>query len=282
MLRLPIFVTILEAYAFVWRERRDFMALAFPAILVLATLNALFSFALPMPASDAGEVQGDARLGFILIILIAIGLVFYVMFSVPWHRRYLVPGEVMTVRDALRWRHRQTRFFAYAIMLAAIFIVVTMLAAPVVLLILALIGLTGGGEAGGATVALGLIVLWLAWAICVRLTLLFPAVAIDDPLSIIACWFLTRGNGWRIFVITLFTVLPIWAVSLAVALIGQVIFAGLGLVGNLTATFVFALVLQLFTYISLAVTVVALSIIYRRLKATSPPSMPGVFHMPPE
>ena len=66
MLRIPVFTTLLGAYAFVWRERRDFLALAFPAIVALAVaitlLARLAAAAGARPDSGRGEgVLGGSR-----------------------------------------------------------------------------------------------------------------------------------------------------------------------------------------------------------------------------
>ena len=289
MIRLPVLAIVLDAYGFIWRERRDFMSLAFPAILVLSLLNMLLVWlGLPAMMAPSGEAPGEAPVavptGLVLatMVVMVAGLAFYVMFSVAWHRRCLVPGEAVTVGAALRWRHRQTRFLLYLILLVVMALAVALVAAAASTLILALVVGTGASKGGGILGVLPVVVVVTVWLISARLIPLFPAAAVDDPLTVTGCWALTQGNGWRIFLMTLIVAVSIVLATMPLLILLASVIRNFGLMENMTVHFVFALIQQSLTYIGLALTVTTISLAYRRLKEGLPPAIPGVFHMPPD
>ena len=100
MRKLPVWSTVLGAYDFVWYERRPFLTLALQAIAILTILTGAIQ------ATDPGLGLFMAVLGLTMLAELA----FWVTFCVAWHRHYLVPGEVATIRNPLRWGRRQTRF----------------------------------------------------------------------------------------------------------------------------------------------------------------------------
>ena len=89
MRKLPVWSTVLGAYGFVWYERRPFLTLALPAIAILTILTGAIR------ATDPG-------LGLFMAVWGLAMLAFWVTFCVTWCRHYLVPGEVATIRTALR------------------------------------------------------------------------------------------------------------------------------------------------------------------------------------
>lgn len=84
-----------------------------------------------------------------------------------------------------------------------------------------------------------------------RLSLAFPAVAIDRNAGLRWSWNRTRGNGWRIFVVVglfpLLTDMTIW------------------LVWREAATVLEETILSIFTFIGLAIEIIALSFVYKEL-----------------
>lgn len=84
-----------------------------------------------------------------------------------------------------------------------------------------------------------------------RLSLAFPAVAIDRNAGLRWSWNRTRGNGWRIFVVVglfpLLTDMTIW------------------LVWREEATVLEETILSIFTFIGLAIEIIALSFVYKEL-----------------
>ena len=266
MVQLPILPTVGNAYAFVWRERKDFASLAFLAIVVLAILSTIIAWlARSMVPTGAGEGNGTigpasiAVFGFGGLVLMATYLVLWTTFAVAWHRRYLVLDERATVRTALRWRRRQTRFLLIAIGLAVITTLLGLVGSILSISVFAI----------GSLLALLAIfaLLSLVGLVYARLSLLFPSTAVDHRMSFGDCWEFTRENGWRLLFIIVLVAIPVGVVALLVGLLVAVAVAGFGLSDSLTADFIVALVNQTFVFAGIAVGVSALSIAYRALMA---------------
>jgi hypothetical protein len=265
--KLSIPATARGAYAFVWQHRRRFFALAFPAIVVLAILTALVVW-LPSLVGLAGEDGGDPAvvrgLSWGEILVSVVTMVVWVMFAVAWHRRYLVPAEAATVGEALRWRHRQTRFLliTFAISLSAL--LVGFIGGMVVF------GLIGGIDAffvsSGMLAPLMPILISVFGFSCgifiyARLSLLFPATAVDHRLSLGECFKLTRGNGWRLVIILTLVTAPFWITRF----LGLATIAFFGFFAGLTGTLIGVFIEQTLAFAGIAVGVSALSIAYRTL-----------------
>ena len=246
MLRIPVFTTVLSAYAFVWRERRDFLALAFPAIVALAILITLSA----RLAAAAGAAAGIG-LGFGVLLLGVANLAVWVLFAVAWHRRFLLPDERATVRAALRWHRRHTRFLMLAIALFGLLALAGLLGGPLIMLVFGAVAGLGGA-----------LILALVLTLCyARLSLLFPAAAVDHGLSFRNCWEMTRGNGWRLLWIVFLVGIPIGAIE---ALIDGLI-GGVFRSDSLTAPFLAALAGETLAFVGIGVGVSALSLAYRSL-----------------
>ena len=261
MKNLPVISTVMDAYAFVWEQRRDFLLYAFLPVLIGALAQTLLTVFLapavgvPNGAEAPQPVGGPSAavvIGF--VIGFAVSLVLYVMFAVAWHRRFLVE-EQTTVGAALRWGPRHMQFLGRIGVLALVGV-------P----ILVLLPMTRA-ENAGLTVPLLFIVMIVTVLAYARLLLLLPAAAIDERLTIQGAWQLTRGLGGRMFGIAVLPLIPILFVSaIATAPLRAAIIA-FGLSESFTAIFVSALVEQVFAFAGFAVAVSALSIAYRDLKA---------------
>lgn len=262
MVKLLILHTVRDAYAFVWRERRDFLSLAFPAIVVLAILSTLLAW-LAKATTPTGTGEGNATIGseslgafaFGALVSIMVYVALWVMFAVAWHRRYLVPDEVVTVRAALRWGRRQTRFLLIAIGLFVLIALLWLIA-----------GALGAGVFG-AGILLMFPLFFLIGLVYARLSLLFPSTAVDHRMSFGECWEFTRGNSWRLIFIIVLVAIPVGVIALLMSLAVTTIVANFGVSDSLTTNFIVALIDQTFAFISIAVGVSALSIAYRGLMA---------------
>ena len=278
MHRVPVFKTVLGAYAFVWQARKDFVSLAIPLVVVLAIVGALFAWLWPPVFPFTPEEfkaamtnrRGGSTLGLIAFLLV--NWVVYVVFAVAWHRRYLVPAEATTVGAALRWRRRQTRFLLLFILVFLIVGLVS-LVGSIVIAVIAVFGVFLIGDVsqfrmwvpliGGVSV----VVLLLTMPIYGRLTMWFPSTAVDHRMSLRQCWAFSQGNGWRLGVLILLAALP------AIVPVSVINFVSLGIVfdtglgGSLTAQFILALVQNAIGFIGTAAGVSALSIAYRELMA---------------
>jgi hypothetical protein len=207
MIRVPVFRTILGTYFFIWYQRGEFLLLAIPTIVVIVFLGALGALAVPEIPTGAG--RGGEIGGLVIALGAILGVLFTaasVMFSVAWHRRYLVPDEPANVHTALRWGRRQTRFLLLAIGLAVLSAGVFLVGGLVGSILGLFIVMGGGSRLLLFLPVFGLFV--LVGLIYARLSLLFPSTAVDHRMSFGECWAFTRGNGWRLFIIIFLVAIP--------------------------------------------------------------------------
>lgn len=240
--------TISEAFAFCWRNRADLLTLAAPGIVILSLVNAVLAAVMPGPgpaaveegaAPAAAQVLPPEALATIFIFAIP-ALYFWSTFAVAWHRRYLVAGESPMVRDTLRWLPRHTR---YLLMSLALF---------------ALLGLIAGLTARAAFVGL-----LLAAILYGRFAFILPAASVDERASFIDSWRLTHGNTLRIVGV----LVPVAVILLIVAvLFWALIMPQVASRPTLLPVLLGSLVNQTVTFLSTAVFVTALSLIYRQLR----------------
>ena len=248
--KLAILSTARGAYSFVWQHRRRFFSLAFPAIVVLSILTAIVAWFWPL-AGVAGQEIGWGEIG-----VDVGGLVLWIMFAVAWHRRYLVPAESTTVGNAFKWQWRQTRFLLVTM---GISLLVALGVSLSVLLGVALDAMLSGGA--GVETSLYLVFPLVALYVYARLSLLFPAAAVDRRLGFVECFKLTRGNGWRLVATWILVIAPFW-IALS---IGLAMTAILGTFGGMTGTLIGTLFHQGLNFAGIAIGVSALSIAYREL-----------------
>ena len=283
MHRVPVFKTVLGAYAFVWQARKDFVSLAIPLVVMLAIVGALYGWLWPpLFATTPEEIEaamanrwGGAML--VGLLFAAIYVAVFIMFAVAWHRRYLVPDELTTVRAALRWGWRQTRFLLLTIAVGLI----AALAYAVSLTVVSLIGglllrdqgqtAIGGLAFAALVIAAGL----LALSIYGRLSMWFPSTAVDHRMSLRACWAFSRGNGWRLALIIVLVTIPFLVLMLVVYVPLAFAMLGTGLFSSLTLQFLVSLVQLAISFIGTAAGVSALSIAYAELTAAGRAAPPA-------
>ncbi len=273
MHRVAVFKTVLGAYAFVWQARKDFVSLAIPLVVMLAIVGALYGWLWPpLFATTPEEIEaamanrwGGAML--VGLLFAAINVAVFIMFAVAWHRRYLVPDELTTVRAALRWGWRQTRFLLLTIAVGLI----AALAFAVSFFVVSLIGglllddqgqtALGGLAFAALVIAVGLVVL----SIYGRLSMWFPSNAVDHRMSLRECWAFSRGNGWRLALIIVLVAIPMVLLALLVNVPMMLAVIGAGLFYSLTVQLVVSLIQLGISFIMAAAGVSALSIAYREL-----------------
>ncbi|MCZ6743332.1 MAG: hypothetical protein O7D31_01415, partial [Alphaproteobacteria bacterium] len=162
MKQLAVFKILRACCVFVCLERRDFLSLALPGIVVLAILRTL---------TDLFETGG--------LVNPAASIAAWVLFAVAWHRSYLVPNEATTVRAALRWGRRQTRFFLLAIGVGVLVAIV-----PIVPNIIGASLYGGLFDEAWQMLFLAIFTAYLpVLVIYARLSLLFPSTSVDHRMS---------------------------------------------------------------------------------------------------
>jgi hypothetical protein len=288
MIKLPVIAIVLEAWATVWRQRHLFASLALPGIIVMALVGALQSLLILNFVNDPGKAAppenspvgmiANMPIGFLWIVLatFAIFIALMVMYSVALHRAYLVTGQpnspAPTVRASYTWHPRHSQFliaFAKLILLTIPLIIAAAVPASFIGGLLAVA--IGAADAPGGPQLIVVFVLsqLIIWAVVgwfwSRFSMLFPAAAVDRPLSLRDAWQMGAGNGWQLFgVLGLLTVTAV-AIGFPVQYLMRLVALEGGLVGSLTASLLFSLVMECVTFVWITVSVIALSIAYQLL-----------------
>lgn len=234
--KLPVGNILLGAMSIAWlRRRRYFDALTVPLLLfVLAwALSAVL-----------GERMGGPYSGWLILPVYAAG---FALFAVACHRFVLI-DEHRTLRERFVVGLRELRFLGWLIGASLIMFVVQ------ALVISTLINLPGmeGGNGNGAFKAMQQIGSIPAYYVLGRISLVFPATAIDRPAGLAASWRMTQGNGWRMFVV--------------VGLFPWLIDSVLSLVWREDATVVEETLLSLVGLVGFSMTIFALSFAYREIE----------------
>ncbi|HJU18042.1 MAG TPA: hypothetical protein VJ770_16435 [Stellaceae bacterium] len=214
----------------------------------LAADLARLPFAVVLVAEIAAGVLGSGPFGWTLAGLAhVVGLVIGTVFVVRWHRFLLLGERTASALFTPPWRV----FFGATVRLALL-----LLAGWLVLLLVALLpphGITA------PLFLIGAIALVLA---AVRVSLIFPAAAIDSPLSFRAAWDLLEGNYWRLFAAIILCTLPFS--------IGRSILARIGGGAAFPIWLVFEAAGLVVAFAGVAVVTALVSETYRRLTGPAP------------
>lgn len=241
--KLPMVKVLLGAFVVPWWQRKAFVrALAVPVFaLMLLTV--------------AWEVVGSGLSGVINWVLYLVYGALFTWFAVACHRLVLLGPAAL---PQLRWSQRQTRFLGWLVGLYLVYAVVS-------ILLMVLLGtLAANTIAVAASTSPDGPVSWFWWVqllasipatyLLARLSLVFPAVAVDHPADLRRSWELSRDNGWRLAVVV--GVLP-WVLSSAPAMLYRE-----------GASLLELALLALLSALVLVVEIAAVSLCYRELSGS--------------
>lgn len=233
--KLPVGKILLGALSIVWLRRRLYLnVLTVPLLLfVLAwALSALLGERM-VPYS-----------GWLILPVYAAG---FTLFAVACHRFVLI-DEHRTFRERFAIGLREFRFLGW---LMGVSIIIFALQALIIGALINLPGVeTGNGNAAFKVMQqIGSIP---AYYVLGRISLVFPATAIDRPAGLTESWRMTQGNGWRMFVV--------------VGLFPWLIDSVLSLVWREDATVVEETLLSLLGLVGFSMTIFALSFAYREIE----------------
>ena len=211
--QIPVFATMRGAYATVFG--------ALGLLVRAAALPFMLSLVVAVLSFTGGQNA------FLSLILLVAGFVPYTLFGVAWHRLSLLgPGrgdpEVFPA-----WRERHWRFFAYAIVVTGAFYLLWL---PV-LVTFGSMGPAAGVSAGavGTTVLLVVAITVMVVYVTMRLSFVFPAVAVDETYTLRDSWVHTRGQALRLFAALLVTALPVMIAFMIVgSMVSGAMLAGAG------------------------------------------------------
>jgi hypothetical protein len=227
-----------EALLIPWRRRNEFAwALAVPLAL-LAGLSLAWYFADQLLRQLSGW--------WLFFLYCGAFAVFFTLFAVTCHRLVLLEPRRLGGIPSPRWSQRETRFLFWVVTLWIIYMAVWWLA----LLVAGNVLPRSAGPQGWFDLIQHVAKLPALYVLA-RLSLVFPATAIDRPAGLKWAWRTSRGNGWRLVVVI--TVLP-WLLSHLV-----------GLLYRDEATAAEIVVLTVLGTAVFALEIAALSIAYREL-----------------
>jgi hypothetical protein len=230
--KLPFLKVIIAALYFAWVNKTELLrAIALPTLVLVVLWSAAIFF------------QDKLAGGGMWLVMLAMGLGFS-FFAVTCHRLILVESGVRYRSFKDRPGYRELRFLGWVV---AIYLIATILSIPFAVAAATLLGETAvaGQGAGWVKEIASIPALYLL----ARFSLIFPAAAIDNSVSMRWAWQRTRGNGWRI--------------TAVVGLFPWLIERANGLLLRADASAVEWMLLAILAYIGLAVGIIALSFTYR-------------------
>lgn len=237
--KLNIPKVLLGAVLIPWHQRRVFArALAVPMALYVALVFAwqLTDESLPVWFK---WVAWAGHMGLFVVIAVAC------------HRIVLLAPQPASGWYMPAWTRRELLFaFWFVLVWFAVWIIVTLPVSMVTSFLLSLAGWTGIFETDKRhyfEYAISIVY----WYYIARMSLLFPAIAIDAPFNFVDAWRQSRGNGWRLFVV--------------VGAMPYCLSHAAGLLWREGATHVEMILLGALGVVLLAIEIAAISISYREL-----------------
>ncbi len=210
--KLPVGATFVEAYSLVF-ARLGLLVKAAAIPYLISTVLAVLSF----------MAQSNWALTMLVVIM---GFVPYTIFGVSWHRLTLLGPSAGAPSVTPAWNRRHSRFLGYAL-------VVTLIGYGLMLVIVLSGALLAVPLDASAELILALAVIFGGSIVFVymimRLSFVFPAVAVDETYRLAHAWTHTRGQGFRLIGLMIITAVPMIAVSWA---LGGIL--GLAFLGDLT------------------------------------------------
>lgn len=246
---LPVIRIVGDAFHFVWvKKARLLRALVIPAIAIFALENFayLYNRMLTEP-SFWGSMLGSW-------LYVAIQSLPYILFAITCHRLVILGDDGVPHFGLMKWTKRETHYLVWFLV---IFIICMLLVFAINSFFVS--KLVSSVEAGGSVESaqwqwrlIYLAYIPILYVFC-RLSVLYPAIAVDREVTAQWAWGLSQRNGWRLTFIVGF--LP-WGVSFLM----QYLFRE-------NATFAEYMFFKLLGLILLAVEIVMLSLSYQHLTA---------------
>ena len=270
-MKLAVISTILAAFKFCWLHRTQFYFLALPAIVILAILSTLVTTFLPDTSQHAfgfklfGEhiVNSKEALSYsydgspwrsladLFLFFLMAG--FFPLYSVAWHRFFLVPKADLNILDCYLWQGRHSLFLWSNI---KIFLLIIPIGGLALLLTLASVVFAP---------IVGITMIFFVSVCYARFSMWLPAAALDKKMTLQEAFVLTKGNGGRLAAILILT--GIVAGILDGMTTSLIAYASISLsaVGVLTQNLLTNFALYLIMYAGMAVGITALSMGYQKL-----------------
>ena len=203
---LPIWDTVAAAYRSVLQDNLQHLPRAIVGPLALSLVIGLIDIGLaPGPGAETSNMLLTG-------LLSLLGMAPYVIFAVAWHRLMLLGPQVAAPVAMPGWERRHWAFLAYSLLVSIVFFGLLLIA-----------GLISGGltapvdgplpaqppPEGSLWKALAAFVLVLAAImVLMRLSFVFPAIAVDERYGLGDAWRHTQGQGLRLLGAVVLASLP--------------------------------------------------------------------------
>ena len=177
---------IIAAFIIPWEmKHRMVKALMIPAV-ISSTISTIGHFI----GNDLGALK-SIPFGLVQLAL-------YALFAVNCHRLVLIGENAVPEYGLLGWSLRETRFFGWSIGLYVLYILAMVL--PLLLVVIINMFFTTPGANNWLEYAQYLALIPATYMMA-RLSLIFPATAVDERHDIAWALKLSEGNGWKLTIV---------------------------------------------------------------------------------
>lgn len=228
-MKLPVVEIAAEVYHFVWRQRRALVERASVPIAICLLVGLGSSFltggpqeALPpsSPAGDeAAQVVPTGSDGLLWLTYIAVSL----PFLVGWYRLVIDGPQAIAGRAPVRFGRPEGRMLLWMLLIGLLLMVPLAIAGSIAVPFAQ--GNIPGGQVPLFPLLISVAMFILLIVASLRLSFVFPAIAVDDAVSFPRAWELTKGNSFRLLALAAVVHLP----PLVLGAIVQALTIGLGL-----------------------------------------------------
>jgi hypothetical protein len=189
--KLDVLSAVREAYSGAWNHLGEMLKLIWlPGVLYLA-LNV------------TGAMLADEGHDVIRLLIEMATLFLWPIIAVAWHR-FILLGETPAGTYQINFGQREARF-----LMVSFFLVLLML--PGFFIATMTAGLQDMGPSASLVGFAGILLAFVGIYFLIRLLLLLPAVAIDEPINARFILERTRGNFWRLVALCVLSSLPLLA-----------------------------------------------------------------------
>ena len=254
---LPVIRTIRDAFHFVWQKKvRLIRALAVPTLVIT-----LLEFVLPWGSANSNEPSfyRTVLLGWLSFFIY---IVPYVLFVITCHRLALIGNNGVPEYGNLSWSRRECQFLGWILVISIVSALCSM-----VINLLVLSHTISEVESGANTKpsqwpgVLDTLAYLPVLYVFSRLSVVYPATALDRQVDMKWAWRLTAHNGWRL--------------TFVIGLLPWLLYFFINLFYREDATLVEWALLKLAGFIVLAVEIVALSFSYKYLSRNETDPVPS-------
>ena len=123
----------------------------------------------------------------------------YIVIVVRLHRIFLLNETESSLQGSLKWRKNNTNYLLTSL---AIGLIAAVIAAPFIFCFTLIFGVS---EANSEIYMY--VIMIPAGYVLSRISLVLPSVAINDKIDFSESWRISKGNGWKVFI--LLTIIPI-------------------------------------------------------------------------